>query len=145
MLMGSAPDIAEAAISKNVFDRAVADTKQELMYSGRYPMIVDIDISLREHPTDVVMALVVKSATDRVTALNLGEELIRCFSRNAVKNGSGTTMPTKDNYGSLFDEYGIYLAIAPKHATTDPSQWYYNYVISPRAHMAQGPGNPRWR
>ena len=82
----------------------------------------------------IIMSLVVNAATNRATALDLGDKMIRLFSANAVDAGSGTTMPSGRNYGSLFDEYTISLGIAPSHAIEDQSRWIYSGTIRPGTH-----------
>ena len=107
--------------------------------------IVSVAIEIDDANTMVIMTMVLKSDTSKEEALFLGDSLIRLFSINAVKAGLNVTMPTENNYGSLFDEWNIYLGIAPENAVNDDSKWYYHYVITRGQHTKQGPSNPRWR
>ena len=117
---------------------------QGAMFMG-YDDIVSVAIEIDDANKIVIMTMVLKSDTNKEKALFLGDSLIRLFSINAVKSGLDVTMPTENNYGSLFDEWNIYLGIAPENAVTDDSKWYYHYVITRGQHTKQGPSNQRWR
>ena len=122
------------AVPHSALSQAVYKTKKDLSDRDIFPLVNDSYIKVDETHKLIIMSLVVNAATNRATALDLGDKMIRLFSANAVDAGSGTTMPSGRNYGSLFDEYTISLGIAPSHAIEDQSRWFYSGTIRPGTH-----------
>lgn len=136
------PQLAFAKVPTDVLERAARGAVSEIK---TFPLVYDADIYVDNDRKIIMMYLVMNAAASKATALDTADSFIRIYSVLARHEGSGTTAPDKDSYGSLFDEYTILMGVAPSNATNDRAKWYYDYAISPSAHTRQGPSNPRWR
>lgn len=132
----------DAAANVADIERAAFQAERDLRgYSG----ISDVSIQIAKNmDKTIVIALMVNEGTDKGTALDLGELAINVFTKHAIAEGTGTTPPTADNYGSLFSEYNIYLGIFTYSTRTEKSKWYYEHVIM-GGRKNQGPGSSHWR
>lgn len=125
--------------SSDDFSTAVTDTTSELMNKEYYPYVQDVSFSVDPDDKNITMMAVLNSSTNKRTALDFADTMIRRFSSNVVAHDGSYSMPSKDFYGSLFDTYKITIGVAPSSATDNPDRWYYSKVIYPGNHTQQGP------
>lgn len=131
----------KAAIEKAnaALDKAATDTVEELKNKNNFPLVRDASIKVDREKKEVTMTLVVNNATNKKTALDLADTMIRRFSSNVVIHDSSFTMPSNDSYGSLFDTYNIAIAVAPSQFIDNRSKWLYDQYIMKGMHTKQGP------
>jgi flagellar biosynthesis GTPase FlhF len=125
--------------SSSDFSAAISDTVAELMNTDYYPYVQDVSFSVDPDDKNITMMAVLNSSTNKRTALDFADTMIRRFSSNVVAHDGDYSMPSKNYYGSLFDTYKITIGVAPSSATDNPGRWYYSKVIYPGNHTQQGP------
>lgn len=132
-------EINESSSATNAIDDAIGETIAEMEDNRYHPMVKDAFISVDHESKLVTMTIAVNAATNKKTALDLADTMIRQFSSNVSLHDSSFTQPSSDRYGSLFDEYDIAISVAPIQYVENPSKWLYNKRIAKGMHTKQGP------
>ena len=121
------------------FDKAIAEATAELKNKEFHKYTQDVHIEVNEKEKEVVMTAVMQDGLKKWVALEFADTMIRRFSSWVVNTNDGVTAPSDDNYGSLFDEYRIFIGVAPRSQVDHQDKWYYSKVIYPKMHTKQGP------
>ena len=130
---------AQATKEEAAINKAIPETVQEMKDKRYHPMVADAYIEVDYNKKLVTMTMVVSPTTDKATALDLADTMIRQFSANVVIHDSSFTAPSGNSYGSLFDKYDIAIAVAQVQHKDDRSKWLYDQYITKGMHTKQGP------
>ena len=82
---------------------------------------------------DGIAFFIVVDSTDKSVAVTIADFAIRSFGFHASEL-CGYSRPTKDYYGSVFDEYEIYIVVAPFSDYKDIESSLVEQYISPCRH-----------
>lgn len=124
---------------KSQFDAAIKLTTDDLTNKEFFPNTKSVSIKVDEDEKTVVMMAVMNDGLKKFVALDFADSMIRQFSSSVSMLNKKWSMPTKDSYGSLFDEYKIQIGVAPQSQVNNPDKWYYMQWIYPGMHTKQGP------
>ena len=133
------PAPAKVEPKLSAFDDAIKDVKEEFKNKEFHPYTIDTHFSVDEKEKVVTMNAVMNDGLKKWVALDFADSMIRRFSVAVASRDSRYKQPGNDNYGTLFDEYSIHIAIAPRSQVDNPDKWYYEQWIMPRMHLRQGP------
>ena len=119
-----------------VFDKAIDKVTEELKDKQNFPYTKDVHFEVNNEKKEVVMTAIMNNGLKKWVAMEFADTMIRRFSFWAAFYNNTLKGPDKDSYGSLFDEYGIFIVVG---SSADGKNNYYEKFIRPKMHTKQGP------
>lgn len=130
---------AKAPSDKEIFDTVTKLLHEEFKNKKHFPYTIDTDITVDEKEKRITMMAVMNDGLKKWVALEFADTMIRRFSSEVSFRSDKWSGPTNDKYGTLFDEYSIYVGVAPLSQVKKQGNWYYEKYILPKMHTKQGP------
>lgn len=130
------PEKKEPEKKALVFDKAIEKVTEELKDKQNFPYTKDVHFEVNNEKKEVVMTAIMNNGLKKWVAMEFADTMIRRFSFWAAFYNDTLKGPDKDSYGSLFDEYGIFIVVG---SSADGKNNYYEKFIRPKMHTKQGP------
>lgn len=95
------------------------------------PRVNSVRIMADHQTKEIMISLLVDPSTNKDTALEIGDNLVRLFASNVVAYGGSFDRPSGESYGGLVYTYTLSVAIAYPQTVMDRDQWLYDQQLTP--------------
>ncbi|MCL2047921.1 MAG: hypothetical protein FWG87_04250 [Defluviitaleaceae bacterium] len=140
LLLGRNRENNEQLQPYNVNWELVCNEWIEMLKGGEnYPFVLDLHADVNHEKMSIGLYAVVWSGLDNTVVLDFADSMIRLFNTEASFQDKRITSASRDNYGSLFDEYDLLIGIAPRGEHNNIENWYVNHIIKRGRHTRSAP------
>ena len=95
------------------------------------PRVNSVRIMADHQTKEIMISLLVDPSTNKDTALEIGDNLVRLFASNVAAYGGSFDRPSGESYGGLVYTYTLSVAIAYPQTVMDRDQWLYDQQLTP--------------
>lgn len=101
--------------------------------------VKSMNAQVNENTKMITLSAAVTDSTSNETALDFADTMIRQFNLYAQMQDNSIESASKDYYGGIYDEYSVYVGVAPLSQIDNQKQWYVNSVVTKGMHTRQAP------
>lgn len=112
----------------HAIDGAVPSTIRE---TEADPRVNSVRIMALHQSKEIMITLLVEPSTDKDTALEIADNLVKLFVSNVAAYGGSFDRPSGESYGGLVYTYTLSVAIAYPQTVMDRDQWLYDQQLTP--------------
>lgn len=112
----------------HAIDGAVPSTIRE---TEADPRVNSVRIMADHQTKEIMISLLVDPTTNKGTALEIGDNLVKLFASNVAAYGGSFDRPSGESYGGLVYTYTLSVAIAYPQTAGDREQWIYDQRLTP--------------
>lgn len=95
------------------------------------PRVDSVRIMADHQTKEIMISLLVDPTTNKDTALEIGDTLVKLFASNVATYGGSFDRPSGESYGGLVYTYTLSVAIAYPQTAGDREQWIYDQRLTP--------------
>ena len=95
------------------------------------PRVNSVRIMADHQTKEIMISLLVDPSTNKDTALEIGDNLVKLFASNVAAYGGSFDRPSGESYGGLVYTYTLSVAIAYPQTVMDRDQWLYDQQLTP--------------
>nr|DAJ71747.1 MAG TPA: Cytadhesin P30/P32 [Caudoviricetes sp.] len=95
------------------------------------PRVNSVRIMADHQTKEIMISLLVEPTTDKDTALEIADNLVKLFASNVAAYGGSFDRPSGESYGGLVYTYTLSVAIAYPQTVMDRDQWLYDQQLTP--------------
>lgn len=95
------------------------------------PRVNSVRIMADHQTKEIMISLLVDPPTNKDTALEIGDNLVKLFASNVAAYGGSFDRPSGESYGGLVYTYTLSVAIAYPQTAGDREQWIYDQRLTP--------------
>ena len=112
----------------HAIDGAVPSTIRE---TEADPRVNSVRIMADHQTKEIMISLLVDPSTNKDTALEIGDNLVKLFASNVAAYGGSFDRPSGESYGGIVYTYTLSVAIAYPQTVMDRDQWLYDQRLTP--------------
>lgn len=112
----------------HAIDGAIPSTIRETKAD---PRVNSVRIMALHQSKEIMISLIVDPSTERDAALEIGNDLVKCFTGNVAVYGGSFSRPSGSSYGNLVNSYDVSVAISYPQTAMDRDQWLYDQHMTP--------------